>query len=379
MKKMKKFGDMHIPIPETYNIEAMKEEAETILNATTKAVTKMKPNRAFSKGDAIELRRLMFAPGPVCFVPSDEDNEVTFHGGRVNIVYGTEPPKFAMIAYRNAPPNDVLTIYTVMRCAKRPPYVLPQGSGWFYVLSRYGNYKDSYACGNEYIVNIDEHGVITPAKFISESINYVGKEKRRVPTHHVLDYTKVYLATESYLLDKPESEIMSLTGIVALVFNIYSNTAYGWEIQFSKQEGYRGQVRFSFHLGVAKKLFRSRENKKPTPTGRLSPIAHFVKSHYREQKPKTLWQKFEYFVLRKRSFSTVKTHLRGATEFYMDSLIVRIKESNLDKDANPKLFFGSHAKELKEIQVLEDLALPASSKHTKDPYVYHVHTEVEAA
>ena len=364
---------MHNPIPETYNIEAMKEEAEAILKATTKAVKKMKPNRSFNKGDAIELRRMMLAPGPVCLVT--EDNKTTFSEERVNIVYGTEPPAFAMIAYRNAPPDKVITIYTMTRCSERPPYVLPQGSGWFYALSRYGNYKDSYACGNEYIVNIDEHGVVTPAKFISESVSYLGKDKHRVPSQHVLDYAKVYLSTESYILDAPENEIPNLSEIVALVFNIYSNTAYGWEIQFSEQGRRKGQVRFSFQLDVAKKLFRDRENRKPTPTGRLSPIAHFVKAHYREQKPRTLWQKFEYFVLRKRNFSTVKTHLRGATEFYMGDLAVRIKEADLDKDANPRIFFGGAVEKLKEVQVLEDLTIPAYSGRVKDSYVYYVHTE----
>ena len=370
---------MHTPIPETYDIEAMKEEAEAILNVTTKAVKKMKPNKAFSKGDAIELRRMMFAPGPVCPVCT-EGSTVTLDGERVNIVYGTEPPKFAMVAFRTSDEDKVLTLYIIMRCAKRPPGVLPQGDGWFYVLTCYGSYKDSYACGNEYVVNIDEHGVVTPAKFISESVSYLGKDQRRVPTHHVLDYGEVYRSTENYLRENnPTYHAWSLIDNVVAIFNMYSNVAYGWEIQFSKQEGYKGQVRFSFQLDVAKKLFHDRENKKPTPTGRLSPIAHFVKSHYREQKPRTLWQKFEYFVLRKRSFSTVKTHLRGATEFYMDNLTVRIKESDLDKDANPKLFFGSYAKKLKEIQVLEDLTIPAFDKPTKDPYVYYVHTEVEAA
>ena len=365
---------IHTPISETYDIEAMKEEAEIILDVTTKAVRKMKPNRAFSKKDAVDLRRMMVAPGPVCPVVTG-DSTVTLDGMKVNIIYGTEPPKFAMIAFRENHKDRVLTLYTLMRCATRPACILPQGSGWYYVLSRYGNHKNTYARGREYIVNVDEHGVVTPAKVISEVVTYLGKGNHRVPTQHVLDYGEVWGNTERYLHADEQlvDNHWSLIQIVVAVFNMYTNVAYGWEIQFAKREGYRGQVRFSFRLDVAKKLFRNRENKKPTPTGRLSPIAHFVKSHYREKKPKTLWQKFEYFVLRKRSFSTVKTHLRGATEFYMDDLTVHIEESDLDEDANPKLFFGGDSKKPKVIQALKDLTIPVYDKHVKDPYVYHTH------
>ena len=57
----------------------------------------------------------------------------------------------------------------------------------------------------------------------------------------------------------------------------------------------------------------------------------------------------------------------------MDDLTVHIEESDLDEDANPKLFFGGDSKKPKVIQALKDLTIPVYDKHVKDPYVYHTH------
>ena len=362
---MKEEALMHIPLPQFYDINSMKEDAEEILDVTTKAVKKMKKNSWFSAEDAADLRRFTIFPGPVCLVSFD--NKSTVDSTRVDLVYGKEPPLFAMIANRMQD-EGTISLYTLTRSSTCPANVLPQGNGYFYVLSWWGYHGGNYIRGDDYAVNVDNKGVITPAKYISRTVSYLGKRRRRVPSQQVVCFDKMYRAAELHI-DKD----VSLSDTVAIVFNIYSKVAYGWEAQFAKQDGeYRGQVRFAFQLDVAKKIFRERENRKTTPTGRLSPIAHFVKSHYREQKPRTLWQMFQYFILGKRSFSTVKTHVRGAKEFYMDNLLVKIKESNLDKDMNPKMISDNS---MKDVRIEEDLTVPVTSAKHKDHYVYHAHAK----
>lgn len=278
----------HVP---DLSLSEMSEEAHEILPLLDRA---KKTNWKNNFRNGLDLKSFRKMPYIFC------GEETTADAGAIQMATGL--PDLACVGINRYSATS-WTLLCLRKLTKPPTFVLPIKGETLYEVCVMESVPKWI--GIQMFVTIDETGNV-------HACDHIVQTPRGSVVHNYANVWKGGASTSG----------SNIEDIVRLAINMWKGKSFCWNITFSSK---LSSVTFGFDLAEAKVIFKERQEKL-TASGKKKPIIHFVKSHYRKLKPTSVWKRFVYFILRKKVTATVKTHIRGSSEFMMGKYAVQITQ-----------------------------------------------------
>jgi hypothetical protein len=304
------------------SLDQMADAADSLLPALDKMKKHKWAGDYFDKHELKAIREL----GPYVWIDDKTSGEI----GSVNMSTGL--PSWVCVAINDD--NEFVDgekiknqfrwrLVTLTRLTKFPVHVIWVGDGYAYEVTL-NFYDDKHGGGwsaLQYFVSIDKDGTITPCRYrMKGQKSWRGtKDWVSVPTLELGCYGDLF----NNWFDHAKDDGIGLCGFLGVVIDAWKHREYCWNAIFLAN---KSRITFGFDVYEAKRIFAERVERK-TPSGRKKPIIHWVKSHQRKKRAKTLWQRFLFFVLKIQLYTKPpKTHIRGSHDFFVRNWRVAIRQ-----------------------------------------------------